>query len=477
MKHSTKTKLMVFITGILSCMLLVSFAACKISEESDETNDYFKEYNMYLVYAASEDITPLDYETWLATVKGEKGDKGDKGEDGKDGANGKSAYEIWLENGHTGSQTDFLEWLKGEKGDKGEAGKDGQNGKDGAEGKSAYQLFKEYYPDYKGTEKEWVTDIAKGEICALFGHSESDWIIDKQPTGTYQGSKHKECTVCKKVLETAEIPSIGYSEGLIYEMNSDNKTCTVTGVEDTTMEEILVPSKSPNGYTVTTIGNSAFKNCTASSIIIQNGIKTIGNRAFYGCANITEIHIPSSVTQIGTQIFYKANNLTTVHYDSSYSSEDNRFLSVSNIKKVVFGGRYVPSVIAGYTNITEVVISDSVTTIGNYAFENCSGLTSITIGNSVTTIGEWAFSGCSGLENIYYAGNIESWCKISRLGNLMIYASSNKKLYINNELITDYLIIPDSVTSIGEWAFSGCSGLTSVTIPDSVTSIGNYAFV
>ena len=452
MKHSTKTKLMVFITGILVCMLLVSFAACKISEESDETNDYFKEYNMYLVYAASEDITPLDYETWLATVKGEKGDKGDKGEDGKDGANGKSAYEIWLENGHTGSQTDFLEWLKGEKGDKGEAGKDGTNGtdgKDGASGKSAFEIFKEYYPDYKGTEKEWVTDIAKGEICALFGHSESDWIIDKQPTGTYPGSKHKECTVCKKVLETIEIPMIG--EGLTYEINADGQTCTVTGV-DSAVDKIVIPDKSPDGYAVTAIGNSAFENCSASSIEIPDSIKKIGNRAFYGCVNFTEIHIPSSVTQIGTQIFEQASNLTTVYYDASYGSKDNQFLAVSNIKKVVFGGSKIP----------------------DYVTFKASNLTDVEILGNVTAVGSFSFSVCTRLANIYIE-DMTAWCKVAGPENLMKCGKEEKNLYLNNELVTD-LVIPNGIKSIGEYSFAYCTGLTSVTVPDSLVSIGDYAF-
>ena len=99
---------------------------------------------------------------------------------------------------------------------------------------------------------------------------------------------------------------------------------------------------------------------------------------------------------------------------------------------------------------------------------------SITIPDGVTSIGDDAFRYCSGLENIYIT-DIASWCNISGISNLMAYGSSNKKLYLNNELITK-LVIPDSVTSIGERAFSGCSGLTSITIPDSVTSIGRSAF-
>lgn len=99
---------------------------------------------------------------------------------------------------------------------------------------------------------------------------------------------------------------------------------------------------------------------------------------------------------------------------------------------------------------------------------------SITIPDSVTSIGNSAFEGCDNLQDIYIT-DIATWCNISGLDNLMVYGSSNKKLYINNELATS-ITISDGVTAIPSSAFDDCSGLTSITIPDSVTSIGNSAF-
>ena len=251
---------------VMACVLVVAMFACNAEKPGDNKTEYFNEYNMYLVYAASENITPLDYKTWLATVKGEKGDKGE---------DGKSAYQIWLDNGNTGSQADFLEWLKGEQGAAGKDGvdgkdgqngtdgkdgapgkdgidgKDGQNGadgRDGADGKSAYQIwldngntgsesdflewlrasgvkgksayetFKDYYPDYKGTEQDWITAIASGDKCALFGHSFDDGVITKEPTKGEDGVKTYTCKICK-ITKTQVIPKIEVAEAEIYEVD------------------------------------------------------------------------------------------------------------------------------------------------------------------------------------------------------------------------------------------------------------------
>ncbi len=126
------------------------------------------------------------------------------------------------------------------------------------------------------------------------------------------------------------------------------------------------------------------------------------------------------------------------------------------------------------STLTSVTIPNSVTTIGNYAFSGCSKLTSITIPNSVTSIGAYAFEGCSKLTAVHIS-DLAAWCKIAfdtSFANPLYYAHN---LYLNGTLVTD-LVIPDGVTSIGSYAFCGCTGLTSVTIPNSVTSIGQIAF-
>ena len=128
------------------------------------------------------------------------------------------------------------------------------------------------------------------------------------------------------------------------------------------------------------------------------------------------------------------------------------------------------------SSLTSVTIPNSVTSIGSYAFYDCSSLTSITIPNSVTSIGKWAFEGCSSLTKTNYTGDIAGWCNImfgNNIANPMCYSNN---FYINDQEIKD-LVIPNSVTSIGNYAFYGCSSLTSITCEaETPATLGNWVF-
>ena len=207
---------------------------------------------------------------------------------------------------------------------------------------------------------------------------------------------------------------------------------------------------------VTSIGSYAFQNCTGlTSIIISNNLTQIEHETFKGCSKLTSITIPNSVTWIAYKAFYGCSKLASITIPNSVTSiGDGAFYGCSELKKVIVSDIAAwcgivfsksdnnPLYYAGHlysdenTEITDLVIPNSVTNIGTNAFYGCKGLTSVTIPNSVTSIGEYAFWCCKGLTSV---------------------------------------TIPNSVTSIGSRAFSGC-GLTSVTIGNSVTSIGGSAF-
>ena len=164
------------------------------------------------------------------------------------------------------------------------------------------------------------------------------------------------------------------------------------------------------------------------------------------------------------ELYYNITNETAktveVTYEEYYSP--NNYSSLSSTVSIPATVTY---------NGTEY----NVTSIGGNAFSYCDKLTQVAIPNSVTSIGYSAFDYCDALTAVYYTGNVAGWCGITfnyDTSNPLYYAHS---LYINNQLVTE-LVIPEGITAINDYAFTGCNNITSITIPNSVTSIGYSAF-
>lgn len=213
-------------------------------------------------------------------------------------------------------------------------------------------------------------------------------------------------------------------------------------------------------------------------VIIKSGVTRIGDFTFYGCSGLISITIPDSVTSIGLEAFHDCSSLKNISIPNTVTNLDHGvFFGCSGLTSITISNSVTSinnSTFYNCSGLTSITIPNSVTSIGGRAFYGCSNLTSIAIPEPVTSIGDGAFEGCTGLTRVDIC-SIESWCKIAfytKFSNPLYYAHN---LYLNDELITD-LVIPDSVTGIGKYAFYGCSELASVTVPTSVTSIGNYAF-
>ena len=233
------------------------------------------------------------------------------------------------------------------------------------------------------------------------------------------------------------------------------------------------------GNSVTSIGDSAFSGCTGlTSVTIGNSVTSIGSSAFSGCTGLTSLTIGSSVTNIGDYAFRDCTGLKSVYYTGDIAGWCAiRFKQVSSYDDVCSSNPlvYADEFYIGDQLVKDIVIPDSVTEIKDYAFDNFVGLTTVTIPGSVNTIGNYAFRNCTGLKAVYYTGDVANWCAIEFYtidSNPLQYAGN---LYIDGQLVAD-LVIPDSVTEIKDYAFYGCTGLTSVTIGNSVTSIGSSAF-
>ncbi len=255
---------------------------------------------------------------------------------------------------------------------------------------------------------------------------------------------------------------------------------------DTCTGDIAIPEG------VTTIAAAAFEDCTnLTSVTIPESLTHIGEQGFYNCDSLTSIIIPDSVTNIGGHAFYNTPWLNA-------QLKENPFVAVNSIiidssRKNCVGDIVIPEGVTTITkyafsycdDLTSITIPDSMTSIGQSAFYNCTSLTSITIPDSVTEIGDDAFEGCAGLTSITIPDSVTnigsdafsgtSWLDTQLEKNPVAIAGS-VVIASNPITCTGELVIPETVTTIGDSAFEDCENLTSVILPNNVKCIRYRAF-
>ena len=237
------------------------------------------------------------------------------------------------------------------------------------------------------------------------------------------------------------------------------------------MTSITIPNS------VTSIGFRAFNYCfRLLSVTIPDGVTSIAEEAFLLCLDMTWVKLPASVVNIGAQAFAQCNHLLSIDVDREnehYTSEDGVLFNKSKTTLIRCpGGKTAEYVIPNSVtvidssafshckNLTSIIIPNSVTSIGNYACYLCNSLTSIIIPHSVTSIGSYAFSECTSLTSVSFPNSL----------------TSLEEWTFNSCYSLTSVTLPASLKNIGSFVFYGCSRLTSITLPANLASIGECAF-
>jgi len=331
--------------------------------------------------------------------------------------------------------------------------------------------------EYSGTCGEnltWTIDLGTGTLNITGAGSMTNWYYDT--TAPWKDYRFE----IEKVIIGNGVENIGdFAFSNCESLKSVTFGNSVTSIGKFAFAYCHCLKSVTIGNSVTSIGDHAFCDCCSlTSITIPNSVTSIGGGAFYYCTSLTSITIPNSVTTIGDSAFCDCFNLTSITIPDSVTS--------------IGGGAFFDCY-----SLTSITIPDSVTSIEVYTFYYCESLTNITIPDSVTSIGDDAFYRCTSLtsinvkENNEYYSSDEYGVLFNKDKTILIqYPIGNKRTsYTIPDSVTsieDYafaycdnltsVTIGNSVTSIGKSAFDGCYNLTSVTIPNSVTSIGNRAF-
>ena len=343
------------------------------------------------------------------------------------------------------------------------------------------------------------------------------------------------------IFGVMNVSAATYDDYLTYEVSDDGTYITIVqGSPGTISDKLEIPVQI-NNIPVTSIGYAAFKDCSSlTEVAIPEGVTSIGDYAFSNCTGMTSVYLPESLTKIGRYAFNACTSLKKIYWNAvsvvDFSYNDNVFLragadgegievvfgdtvekipayafyyydetrnlfpkiisitipeSVTNIGESAFSGckhleklnwnagnyigrGYVFSRVGTSGNGLEVILGDNVKQIPDYLFYNCRSLTSITISSNVIGIGEEVFYGCNNLTCITVDGDNSYYCSVD--GNVFSKDKTIFVLYAPGKTESTFAI-PNSVTTIDNYAFNGCNRLKSIIISESVKSIGSNAFL
>ena len=337
---------------------------------------------------------------------------------------------------------------------------------------------------YEGFDRNYHWYVCScGAKKGVGEHDFLPWMIEREATPGNPGKRTAICKICgnpvSEEYEYVETEPIANPSGLSFQIR-ENSFCFVKGRGECRDSEIVIPSEYNGLPVIGILQNSFAGQSDITSVVIPEGVTTIGQGAFSGTA-ITELTIPSTVDTLGKDLFGASDNLTTLYIRTDKLTSEScqkPFGSCRTLTTVVFESPAVSERIMNYLGVQNVVQT-------------------AVLSKSVTSIGNGAFSGCKKLRTVMYEGTFDAWCGISFKNSPCVNGSD---LYIDGKLVEEIafdekcvrgageqpkfegctslkvILVSPGVSRIETAEFYGCSALVNVVIPDSVASIGNNAF-
>ncbi len=331
-----------------------------------------------------------------------------------------------------------------------------------------YTLYWGYVPGARSYTVRIENADGHGEedVTARFTHvslaylAEGDYEIRVMAVG---GSENEIVSAWSETVEFHR----DRESGLVFTAINGNTEYAVTQV-GTASGAVTVESVY-RGKPVTEIAEDAFRGRGSSrveTVVIGEGVKTIGNNAFYNCTNLTEVQIPDTVTRIGTNLFQGCTKLAQVNLPEGITSiPDYTFAYCRALETFTIGSNVTfigESAFYNCSALTEAEIPDAVSYIGPHAFDSDKALERLSVGKGITSVGDYAFYACSALSEVLFA-EIEGQLT---LGDHVF----------DGCLGIEAIELPEGLTNVGAYDFYRCSALSDVRIPESVTSVGAFAF-